>query len=587
MHIRAGDGVGEQPGKLSKSSIPENFVGRLRLSLALKAAAFRERKSKSLAAALAIPIAIFAVIVGSISAALAASNVGFPDLFKPSSQCIACHNNIPGPSGQDLSIGYPWRTSMMANSARDPYWQAGVRREVMDHPQAKDEIEDTCSTCHMPMARFQARAKGAKGQVFAHLAGSFPDAGATTHALDGVSCTVCHQVSAGNFGQASSFDGGFIIDTARPKGQRQIFGPFNIDSGRQSVMRSATDFTPTEATHIRQSELCATCHTLYTKSLDAEGKPAGVLPEQMPYLEWLHSDFKSTKSCQACHMPQVASTAPITSMLAQQRPGVSAHVFVGGNAFMQRILGKYAQALGINTPPEEFAAAAQRTEEHLAAESAAVAIDPIAVSGPRMTLDVTVTSLTGHKLPTAYPSRRAWLHVVVRDAEQKVVFESGALRPTGAITGNDNDEDPTKVEPHYTLIDRPDQVQIYESVMADFAGRVTTGLLFGTRYLKDNRLLPTGFDKAAAPQDVAVHGGAAQDPDFTGGGDCVRYIVDVGRSVGPWTATVELNYQPVGFRWAENLKAYDAAEPKRFVTFFNDNAAASASLLAKAVATSR
>lgn len=475
---------------------------------------------------------------------------------------------------------------MMANSARDPYWQAGVRREVLDHPQAQAEIEDTCATCHMPMARFQAHNAGAKGEVFPHLAGAFPDPGITTHALDGVSCTVCHQVTPGNFGQASSFDGGFIIDAAGRRGQRQIFGPFNVDAGRQSVMRSATDFTPTEAAHIQKSELCATCHTLYTKSRDARGEPAGVLPEQMPYLEWLSSDFKSTKSCQSCHMPQVAGTAPITSMLAQQRPGVSEHVFVGGNAFMQRILGKYAKALGIATPPEEFTAAARRTEEHLATESAAVSVTPPAVTGGRITFDVTVTSLAGHKLPTAYPSRRAWLHVVVRDAAQKVVFESGALRANGSITGNDNDEDPAKVEPHYTVIDNPDQVQIYESVMADFSGRVTTSLLSGARYLKDNRLLPRGFDKATAPQDVAVQGGAALDADFAGGGDRIRYVIDAGRSAGPWTATVELEYQPIGFRWVENLKAYDAPEPKRFVTYYEDNAAASASLLAKTAATS-
>lgn len=554
----------------------------LRLSLGFKIAHICERKSKSYTAA----FVVVAVTLASLSTAVAASGAGFQDLFKPSSQCIACHSNIVGPQGQDLSIGYSWRTSMMANSSRDPYWQAGVRREVLDHPQAQAEIEDTCATCHMPMARFQAHSAGAKGQVFPHLAGAFADAAATTHALDGVSCTVCHQVSPGNFGQTSSFDGGFIIDTAKRKGQRQIFGPFNVDAGRQSVMRSATDFTPTEAAHIQKSELCATCHTLYTKSLDAKGEPAGVLPEQMPYFEWLNSDFKATKSCQSCHMPQVTGTAPITSMLAQQRPGVSEHVFVGGNAFMQRILGKYAQALGITTPPEEFTAAAQRTEQHLAAESATVSATPITVAGTRLSFDVAVTSLTGHKLPTAYPSRRAWLHVVVRDAAQKVIFESGALRTDGSIAGSDNDEDPAKAEPHYTLIDNPEQVQIYESVMADFAGRVTTSLLSGARYLKDNRLLPRGFDKMNAPKDVAVQGGAAQDPDFAGGGDRIRYVVDAGRSTGPWTATVELEYQPIGFRWAENLKAYDASEPKRFVAYYKDNAAVSASLLAKTTATS-
>ncbi len=580
----ASHSVDQRPGRRTENIARKSAAEDLRLSIGFSG----ERESESSALAFLIaPVVIAFAMAASVSTALAAARADFSGLFKPSSQCIACHNNILGPEGRDLSIGYPWRTSMMANSSRDPYWQAGVRREVMDHPEAKTEIEDVCSTCHMPMARFQAHAEGAKGQVFAHLAGTFPDAGATTHALDGVSCTVCHQIGAGNFGQASSFDGGFIIDTAKPKGQRQIFGPFNVDAGRQSVMRSATSFTPTEAIHIQRSELCATCHTLYTKSLDDKGAPAGVLPEQVPYLEWLHSDFRGSKSCQSCHMPQVAGgAAPITSMLAQQRPGVSEHTFVGGNAFMQRILGKYAQALGIATPPEEFAAAALRTEEHLAAESATVGIAPIAVAGTRMTLDVTVTSLTGHKLPTAYPARRAWLHLVVRDAARNVVFESGALQPNGSIAGNDNDQDPAKVEPHYTLIDAPDQVQIYESVMADSAGRVTTGLLFGTRYLKDNRLLPRGFDKAAAPRDVAVQGGAAEDPNFTGGGDRIRYVIDVGRSVGPWTAAVELNYQPIGFRWAENLKAYDAAEPKRFVTYYKENAAISASLLAKAIAAS-
>ena len=69
-----------------------------------------------------------------------------------------------------------------------------------------------------------------------------------------------------------------------------------------------------------------------------------------------------------------------------------------------------------------------------------------------------------------------------------MVFESGALAPNGAIAGNDNDTDPLGVEPHYTEIRAPDQAQIYESVMGDAAGRPTTGLLTGVRYLKDNRL---------------------------------------------------------------------------------------------------
>ena len=64
--------------------------------------------------------------------------------------------------------------------------------------------------------------------------------------------------------------------------------------------------------------------------------------------------------------------------------------------------------------------------------------------------DVLVENLGGHKLPTAYPSRRSWLHLIVRDSDGRVMFESGALPPDGSIEGNDNDADPARFESHYT-----------------------------------------------------------------------------------------------------------------------------------------
>src|ERR1700736_1470155 len=89
--------------------------------------------------------------------------------FQTSDRCLACHNGLTAPSGKDVSIGFDWRSSIMANSARDPYWQASVRREVIDHPESKAVIEDECATCHMPMARYEAKVEGHKGEVFAHL----------------------------------------------------------------------------------------------------------------------------------------------------------------------------------------------------------------------------------------------------------------------------------------------------------------------------------------------------------------------------------------------------------------------------------
>jgi hypothetical protein len=209
------------------------------------------------------------------------------------------------------------------------------------------------------------------------------------------------------------------------------------------------------------------------------------------------------------------------------------------------------------------------------------------VSGGRLTAEVSLTNLAGHKLPTAYPSRRAWLHVTVRDGSGRGVFESGAMAAEGLIRGNDNDEDPARVEPHYREISDPGQVQIYESVMNDAAGAPTTGLLKGTGYLKDNRLLPRGFDKATAAPDIAVRGDAVGDGDFVAGGDRVRYVVDLGRAAGPFQLEAVLRYQPIGFRWAENLATYDAPEPRRFTTYYRSMSAASSAVLARSAVTVR
>lgn len=539
----------------------------------------------------------FFVIAGGIAAGCAILTSGLsraaepaahPALFATSDQCMACHSNVHTPGGEDISIGYQWRTTMMANSARDPYWHAGVRRESMDHPNARAAIEDTCSTCHMPMARYQAHSAGGAGQVLsfvdmfrASIAAGAPPQTEIALAMDGVSCTTCHQIREDNFGTEENFDGGFLVDVTKPTEERVIYGRFEIDTGRTRLMHSATGFTPTQSSHLQKSELCASCHTLFTRALDDRGNPAGVLPEQVPYHEWLESDYAETASCQSCHMPRVAGDAQISSVLGQPREDVSRHVFVGGNAFMQRIFKIYRDELGVPALPEELEAAAVRTEEHLATQTAALEISNARLDGGRLSFDVTVRNQAGHKLPTAYPSRRVWLHVTVRSADGTIVFESGAPQSDGSIAGNSNDADRGSFEPHYARISEPDQVQIYESIMGDFNGRVTTGLLYGVRYLKDNRLLPDGFDKARAAEEVAVRGEAANDADFGGGSDTISYDVDAGIGASPWTVTVVLYYQSIGYRWAVNLRDYDAAETRRFLRYFEAQSETSSKLLAR------
>jgi len=136
-----------------------------------------------------------------------------PPLFVTNDRCLSCHNGLVTPSGRDVSIGSNWQASMMANASRDPYWQAAVRRETMEHPTAAAHIQDECSACHMPMARFQARACGQEGTVFSHLPILPARSAADQLAADGVSCAMCHQIQAQKLGSEESFTAGFVVDT--------------------------------------------------------------------------------------------------------------------------------------------------------------------------------------------------------------------------------------------------------------------------------------------------------------------------------------------------------------------------------------
>jgi hypothetical protein len=504
--------------------------------------------------------------------------------FQTSDRCLACHNGLTTPSGTDISIGFHWRATMMANSSHDPYWQGSVRREVTDHPESQPKIEDECSICHMPITRYEAKLRGKTGQIFVHLPISTDDA-EQRQAADGVSCSVCHQITKEKLGTPESYNGGFVVHPPDADGLRTEYGPFEIQKGRITIMRSSTEgYRPDKSDHIRDSELCATCHTLKTEALGAGGKVIGALPEQMPYPEWLHSDYKNKQSCQDCHMPEIKEPVQVARVLGELREGARVHSFVGGNFFMLNMLNRYRGELNVSALPPELQNGAEATLEFLRTRTASVAIENVTTVSGRLQADVVVRNKTGHKLPTAYPSRRAWLHFVVRDRDGRAVFESGALNADGSIAGNDNDADPARFEPHYTEIRSADQVEIYESILGDEHDRVTTGLLTGVHYLKDNRLLPDGFDKQTADSDIAVVGDAFKDPAFTAGTHRVRYSAPLGTASGPFTVEAELWYQPIGFRWANNLKPYNSAdEPRRFNTYFDSMQSATGALLAHAM----
>jgi hypothetical protein len=488
--------------------------------------------------------------------------------FSAAGACEVCHKDMFDESGEEVSNAKAWRSTMMANAARDPYWLATVRAESLVHPQHQAVIEDKCATCHTPMARFTAVHRGQEAQL---LDGGFIDSENSLHNLgfDGVSCTLCHQIQPDGFGESTSFSGGFAIDVETPEGRRALFGPYEVDDLMVTIMGTASGFLPVQGIHLSEAELCATCHTLYTPTVDQNGEIVGEFPEQTPYLEWRHSAYSGEASCQGCHMPEAQGGVVLSVTGGDPRGPFNKHEFVGGNAYMVNLLKNNADDIGVTASGEHFYDTLTRIVDQIGHRTAEVLIVNAGLDGSNLIAEVSIASQVGHKFPAGFPSRRAWLHFVVQDAVGEVVFESGALNLDGSIAGNANDEVPGDYERHYSLIEAADQVQIYEAIFVNTDGEVTTTLLRGNSYLKDNRLLPDGFDKSSASEDISVKGEATNDADFQGGSDLVEYRVDLEGAPGPYTITVELLYQSIGYRWLENLRGYDADEVNQMMGFYD------------------
>ncbi|MGD8850146.1 MAG: multiheme c-type cytochrome [Anaerolineales bacterium] len=491
------------------------------------------------------------------------------DLFSTSGSCTICHTNMTSDSGEIISLDYTWRGSMKANSARDPYFLASVRSEVNEFPDLAATIEDKCATCHMPMARVMAVAADQPVRIFGEEGFLNPENELHIFGVDGVSCTSCHQIQETGLGSDSSYSGGFIIDTVAEKPERVIFGPYTADAAEANLMQSSSGFVPVKTEHLSRAALCATCHTLYTPFIDSAGNIAGEFPEQMPFFEWYYSDFRRTQTCQDCHMPEVDGGVRISNLSQTLRSPFSKHSFVGGNAYMLGILDEFGDELGVTASTEHFEAAIERTMDQLQNETAQIEVRDSQLLGNRVIADVVVTNLAGHKFPTGFPSRRAWIHVRLEDAGGNQLFESGGFTEDGRIEGNVNDEDPAEYEPHYDGIIQPDQVQIYEAILRDTENSVTTRLLRAAGYLKDNRLIPSGFEKGAPYEDIAVRGIARDDVNFIDGTDQIQYSMAFDTAEGSLTLTVELLYQSVGYRWAENLRGREGEEIDRFTRFYD------------------
>lgn len=487
-----------------------------------------------------------------------------PGRFSSWSACATCHAGVSRPAAADSalpqSIGPAdlWGGSMMAHSSRDPYWQAKVRFESAAAPSKAAIIEDTCHRCHAPMQQYELRATSTRMAL--------DDLNALGR--EGVGCTVCHQIALDGLGAHESFEANFKIND-----ERLIYGPHANPFANPMIAN--TRYTPVEAQHIMESALCGSCHTVITPVLDAQEEVKGEFLEQSPFLEWLASRYPGEgKTCQSCHMPVLRDSSgmevPVSFALrpnglpfppTSPRAPFGLHFIAGANVAMLDMLRELSP---LDEPQLKLTQDWTRKgiENALALETTAELRDGFLLAS------VKVTNLTGHKLPSAYPSRRVWLHLTVRDGSGKAVFESGGWDPeTGEISAQNG------IEPHRRVVTEPWQTIIYESELADLDGNPTVSLLKAASTIKDNRLLPAGFDLSVwrvegidANSIRAV--GVEDDVDFLPGSDVVRYSIPA-LGEQPFTVEVEALYQTAKPGHTAGMNPERSLEERRFLDVFS------------------
>ncbi len=492
---------------------------------------------------------------------------GFNVLFAASGECDHCHGYDPeglasvNLLGEDINLVDDWRASMMANSTKDPFWRAKVSHEVLLYPQLQQQIEHKCTSCHAPMGHFAAIHEG---QEYYSMAEAITD----TIALDGVSCLACHKQTEEDLGHLHS--GHMNFDTAKV-----AYGPYI--SPLESPMVGATDYLPVYSEHISDAGICAGCHSLVTETVDYAGNYTGnTFVEQATYHEWLNSEYEvDDVTCQTCHMEAMSKgeVIIIAGYETEPRTPFYLHELAGANIFMLKIFRDNIEELGLNATYDQFTEAIAATEDMLVNRTLSLDLEVLQRSTDTVYLALKISNMAGHKFPSGYPSRRAFVEFTVQDEFGDTIFISGKTDENQEVIGHDPD-----FEPHFDVIRSEDEVQIYELVVADVNDNVTTVLVRGDHALKDNRLPPQGFTTSHATYDtVRIVGEAVSDPNFNmeegqegSGSDIVYFNIPTQGNLGALEATAKVFYQTAPPKWMEEMFAESTEEIDYFRTLFDE-----------------
>lgn len=170
------------------------------------------------------------------------------------------------------------------------------------------------------------------------------------------------------------------------------------------------------------------------------------------------------------------------------------HEFVGGNAWIPQLLkGEYPN---INRDAAFDRTTAWATQ--MLAERSAQVEASARRNGAGLAVEVKVTNLAGHKLPTGYgEGRRMWLEVEVKDANGAMLWHNGAF---DAATGELTIDAQTKV---YEILQGLWDSAAGRCRTQDTQGRAIFHFALNNCVAKDNRIPPLGFTGGGDPELAA------------------------------------------------------------------------------------
>jgi hypothetical protein len=394
---------------------------------------------------------------------------------------------------------------------------------------------------------------------------------------DGISCAVCHHIAKKDLGNERTTTGNFV--TGKPT---EIFGPYTNGTIVTKPMQHALGLKPRFAQQISSSELCGSCHDILLPIFDNSGNRIGAGYEQSTHLEWLNSDSgrpgPDFHSCQDCHMPtkykgnelhfKIANSEsndqfpPTTNRLRDNeielttRTRFFRHSLHGLNGFLNQFFQQFPLILGfqqvdwmseqpspMDPPAPPFGSnfvmelplftGFESMIDMAENQTATLKIGPVhKTAGGQLDCIVTVRNLTGHNLPTGVGFRRMFLQFLVLDQQGTTLWASGRTNDLGFILdGLTNNVLPSEqpiafpmapIQPHYQVINAPDQVQIYQELNTDSDQLLSTSFLKRVHTIKDNRIRPKGFDpqffahsQSQYVRELAkLHGAEAHDPYY-------------------------------------------------------------------------